>query len=106
MAIKIGHEFPAEHGFSGSAGKNARASIPGFKRGGEMKGEIKKAIHEHEDAEHGGHHTRLKLKEGGKVDAKDHYGKKGHVDHDGEMHQSKVSYDEDGYQMHKRGGKV
>ena len=77
MAIEIGHNFPS-HTFTGSAGKNMRPTIPGFKRGGED------------------HHV-----EG----AKDHHGKRSHKDHDGEMNQSKVHYDSDGYQMHKMGGK-
>ena len=105
MAITMGHNFPA-HTFSGSAGKNMRPTIPGYKRGGEVDEKIEHAIHEHEDQEHGGHHSRLKLKEGGKVDPRDHYGKKNHIDHDGEMHQSHVHYDKDGFQLHKKGGKA
>lgn len=38
MAIKEGHQFHAKHGFSGSAGKNHRITVPGFKRGGQVKG--------------------------------------------------------------------
>lgn len=75
--MKMGHEFSEEHGFTGSAheGKNFRPKVKGFKHGGE----------EHAEG------------------AKDHHGKT-HKDHDGEMHQSKVHYDKDGYQHHKMGG--
>lgn len=106
MAIMRGHTFPAHQGFTGSANPSAnmRPEVPGFKHGG-MEHEIAHAIHEHEDHEHGGHHTRIKLKHGGKVDGKDHYGKHGHVDHDGSMHQSHVSYDEHGFQHMAHGGK-
>lgn len=104
MAIIKGHSFHPDHGFTGSAGKNAHASIPGYKRGG-FEHEIEKAVHEHEDHEHAGHHTRLKLKDGGTVDHKDHYGKGSHVDHDGAMHQSHVHYDKHGFQHCAVGGK-
>lgn len=78
MAIKMGHEFHEEHGFTGSAhpGKNMKPKIHGFKHGGE----------EHAEG------------------AKAHHGKHGHVDHDGEHSMSKVHYDEHGFQHHKKGG--
>lgn len=76
MAIKMGHQFHAEHGFTGSAGKDMRPKIPGFKHGGEVHAE----------------------------GAKEHHGKKSHKDHDGEMHKSKVHYDDHGFQHHKKGG--
>ena len=81
--FKTGHTFPAKHGFSGSAGKNMRPSIPGYKFGGmeHDKGHV-----EHADG------------------AKDHYGKKGNVDHDGTHSMSKVKYDKDGFQEHCHGG--
>lgn len=75
MSMKMGHKFHAEHGFTGSAGKDMRPKIPGFKHGGE----------EHESA-------------------KKHFGKKSHKDHDGEMHKGGVHYDAEGYQHHKMGG--
>lgn len=74
--MKMEHEFHAKHGFTGSAGKDMRPKIPGFKHGGS----------EHEEA-------------------KEHHGKSGHKGHDGEMHKSKVKYDEHGYQHHCMGGK-
>lgn len=76
MSIKHGHHFPGAHGFTGSAGKDHRPHIPGFKHGGE----------EHAEG------------------AREHYGKRKHVAHDGEMHQSHVSYDHHGFQHHKKGG--
>lgn len=80
MAIKSGHEFPHEHGFTGSAhpGRNFKAKIPGHKTGHMVHAE----------------------------GAKEHHGKKDHKDHDGENHEGGVSYDEHGYQMHKTGHMV
>ena len=90
MAIKMGHSFPP-HTFTGSAGKDVRPTIPGYKHGGGTGHD-----------EHGHvHHAH---------DAKAHYGKHGHVDHDGEHSHSKVHYDEHGFQhhegmkKHKKGG--
>ena len=74
--FKTGHTFPAKHGFSGSAGKDMKPKIPGFKHGGE----------EHAEG------------------AREHFGKSGHVDHDGEHSMSKVKYDAAGYQHHCHGG--
>lgn len=76
MSMKMGHKFHAEHGFTGSAGKEMRPKIPGFKHGGEDHAE----------------------------GARDHYGKKSHKDHDGESHMGGVHYDEHGFQHHKKGG--
>lgn len=84
--MKIGHEFHAKHGFTGSAGMDKRPKIPGYKAGGGI---------EHED---GGH---VKHAHG----AKAHHGKSGHVDHDGGHSMSKVHYDKHGFQHHKMGGK-
>ena len=79
MAIKMGHKFPS-HTFTGSAGMDRRPSIPGYKHGGmeHDKGHI-----EHADG------------------AKDHYGKHGKIDHDGETNLGKVHYDEHGFQHHE-----
>lgn len=74
--MKTGHMFHAQHGFTGSAGKDMKPKIPGFKHGGE----------EHAEG------------------AKAHFGKKGHVDHDGEHSMSKVKYDKHGFQEHCHGG--
>ena len=109
MAITLGHTFHAKHGFTGSAEpeEDHRPQIPGYKYGGEVEKEVRKGIREHEDAEHGGKHSKLHLKEGGWVEgAKEHFNKKDHVDHDGEMHNRKVNYDEHGFQSHKHGGRV
>jgi hypothetical protein len=78
MAIKSGHKFHADHGFTGSAGKDMRPKIPGFKHGG------------------------MDHAEG----AREHFSKSGHKDHDGEMHTSEVHYDDHGFQHHKKGGRV
>ena len=83
--MKMEHEFHPDHGFTGSAGKNMRPKIPGYKHGGGIG---------HEDGHV--HHAD---------GAKDHHGKTGHVDHDGEHSMSKVKYDEHGFQHHKHGGK-
>lgn len=75
MALKKGHGFHAKHGFSGSAGKDMKPSIPGFKS--------------------------VEQAEGGK----EHFGSSSHVDHDGERSMGgKVSYDKHGFQHHKKGG--
>lgn len=90
MAIHPGHEFKAEHGYTGSAHphKDHRPKIHGYKYGGGIK--------EHEAHEH----TAF-------VDeAKDHFNKGGHVDHDGKEHMHKASYDEHGFQHVKHGGSV
>ena len=85
--MKMEHEFHAKHGFTGSAGKEMRPTIPGYKHGGGIETE-----------EHG----HVKHAKG----AKEHHGKSGHKDHDGEMHKSKVKYDKHGFQHHCHGGKV
>lgn len=76
MAIKEGHKFHKEHGFTGSAHKSKehRPSIPGHERGEEHM-----------------------------PTAKEHFGKKSHVGHEGPS-MGKVSYDEHGFEMHKKGG--
>ncbi len=83
MAIEHGHEFKKEHGYTGSAehGKDHRPKIHGYKYGG---------------GEHEGHCFV--------EDAKEHFSKGGHVDHDGEDHMGKASYDEHGFQHVKHGG--
>lgn len=75
--MKMEHEFHAKHGFTGSAGKEMRPKIPGFRHGGM----------EHAES------------------AKEHHGKTGHKDHDGAMHTGKVKYDQHGFQTHCMGGK-
>ena len=114
MAITFGHEFPAEHGFTGSAhpAKEHRPSIPGYKYGGHVEREVEKGIREHEDQEHEGRHSKLRLKKGGiaekgswSMDNKDHFGKSGLVDHDGEQNMNKTAYDEHGFQHLSHGGK-
>ena len=84
--MKMEHTFMPEHGFTGSAGKNMRPKIPGYKHGGSMETEK---------------HGHVKHADG----ARAHYGKGGHVDHDGDQNLGKVRYDEDGFQHHSHGGK-
>ena len=72
MAIIRGHKFHAEHGFTGSAhpNKDHLPMIPGYKRGGDVeqdKALIKSAVAQQETAKHGGKHTELHIKRGGKV---------------------------------------
>lgn len=84
--MKSGHGFPSQHGFSGSAGKDMKPKIPGYKHGGGIG---------HEDGHV--HHAD---------GAKEHFGKSGHIDHDGDHSESKVKYDDMGYQHHCHGGKT
>ena len=103
--MKMTHEFHEKHGFSGSAKPNTEfaPSIPGFKRGGkvDMIKIAKKAVHEHEEHEHGGKKTELHLKHGGRIHEK-HYKEGGKIRHDFHEHNDgNMHIDEHGFQIHK-----
>ena len=101
MAIHPGHEFKKEHGYTGSASKeDHRPKIHGFEYGGGVD-------HLHK----GGKENNVHLKMGAFVhNAKEHFGKSGHVDHDAEHVVHKAThpthYDEHGFQHLKHGGKA
>ena len=95
--MKQGHEFPAEHGFTGSAHvtKEMRPSVPGFTRGTNLH--TSSADPEEADGV-------SNMKHGGLAHVKSHhknYAHGGKVEHDNHSHTSKVSYDKHGFEMHK-----
>ena len=64
--MSLHHETRKEH----EAHARKHVAKAGYKAGGDIKRVVRKGIREHEDAEHGGKHEKLKLKAGGKVHGK------------------------------------
>ena len=72
-AAARGHRHLREAGYDAGADIGSQKAAPGYASGGDIaedKKLVRKAIREHETAEHGGKHAALKLKGGGKVHGK------------------------------------
>lgn len=109
--MKMGHEFGAEHGFSGSTmpTKEMRPSVPGFKRGGHIPHAQHTIMPDtSNDDEFSAPNMPMpsNMKHGGLAHIKGHhknYAHGGKIEHDDHPKHGSIKYDKDGYASHKHG---